>query len=114
MTFEYTIAETGTVNIVSMRGELIDRNQAGELIPQIDQRIESGKARFVFDLAELKYINSSGLSVLIMLLTKARKAGGEVAIANVSPKVNELLIITKLNTVFIVADTTEAAAALIQ
>lgn len=114
MTFEYTIGETGSVNVVAMRGELIDRNQASELIPLIDQRIENNNSKFVFDLAELKYINSSGLSVLIMLLTKARKAGGEVAIANVSPKVNELLIITKLNTVFIVAESTEAAAALIQ
>lgn len=114
MTFEHNIGETGPVSIVSMRGELIDRNQASDLIREIDQRIEAGKNKFVFDLAELKYINSSGLSVLIMLLTKARKVGGDVAISSVSPKVNELLIITKLNTVFSVADTTEEAVALIQ
>ena len=111
MTFEYNIGEDAPVSIVSMRGELIDRNQATELVGEIDKSIEAGKNKFVFDLAELKYINSSGLSILIMMLTKARKAGGEVAIANVSPKVNEWLIITKLNTGFAVVGSTQEAVA---
>jgi anti-sigma B factor antagonist len=60
-------------------------------------------------MGRLKYINSSGLTVLINTLTKARKTGGEVMIANVSTKVSELLLITKLNTVFTVTPTVDEA-----
>ncbi|MCB0494437.1 MAG: STAS domain-containing protein, partial [Cyclobacteriaceae bacterium] len=46
------------------------------------------------------HINSSGLGVLITLLTKARKVGGEVVLANPSAYIKNLLLITKLNTIF--------------
>ena len=109
MVLEYTIRKELNVNIVSLSGELIDRNQATELVEEIEELLDSGELKYVFDLSELKYINSSGLNVLIQVLTKARKSGGEAIVANVSKKVNELLIITKLNTVFTVTDTVEKA-----
>jgi anti-sigma B factor antagonist len=60
-------------------------------------------------MSNVRYLNSSGLNSLISLLTKARKSGGEVMIANVSPKVKDLLIITRLNTVFTVTDSVQEA-----
>jgi anti-sigma B factor antagonist len=109
MVFNYTLRKEFNVNIVSLSGELIDKNQSTELTEEIDGLIANGELKYVFDLSELKYINSSGLNVLIHVLTKARKAGGEAVVANVSKKVNELLIITKLNTVFTVTNTVEIA-----
>ena len=109
MVFSFSIKKELNVNIVSLTGELIDKNQSNELVEQVDSMLAAGELKYVFDLSELKYINSSGLNVLIHILTKARKAGGEAVVANVSKKVNELLIITKLNTVFTVTDTVEKA-----
>ena len=109
MVFNFSIRKDINVNIITLSGELIDKNQANELIEEVDALLTNGELKYVFDLAELKYINSSGLNVLINILTRARKAGGEVVVANVSKKVNELLIITKLNTVFTVTDTVEKA-----
>ena len=54
-------------------------------------------------------MNSSGLNVLIQLLTKTRNNGGESVIFNVNKKITELLIITKLNTLFKIAETEEEA-----
>ena len=54
-------------------------------------------------------MNSSGLNVLIQLLTKTRTSGGESVICNVNKKVNDLLVITKLNTLFKVADSKDDA-----
>jgi anti-sigma B factor antagonist len=109
MVFDYTIRKDLNVIIIALSGELIDRNQANGLVEEIDGLLENGEMKYVFDLSELKYINSSGLNVLIQVLTKARRSGGEAIVASVSKKVNELLIITKLNTVFIVTDTVEKA-----
>jgi anti-sigma B factor antagonist len=109
MQFSHTTEDSLGVSIITLHGELIDKNQANDMVSQMDQLIGAGKNKFVLDLGDLKYINSSGLNVLINLLTKARKVDGEVIICNVSKKVRELLVITKLNTVFTVTDNTEKA-----
>ena len=113
MVLDYKITEENNIQILVLKGELIDKNQATDLLKNIDELLESGKNKLIIDLSDLKYINSSGLNVLIQLLTKTRTNGGESVICNVSKKVNELLIITKLNTLFKVSDTKQAALALL-
>jgi len=111
MLFYYETKHELDVTIVSLNGELIEREQGKTLLAEIDKLVEEEHLKYVFDLSGLKYINSSGLSVLINILTKARKLGGEVIISCVSKKVNELLIITKLHTIFTVTDSIEKAIA---
>lgn len=111
MLFEFRITEEQGCEVISLGGELIDKNQAAEMIKAIDALLEAGKTRFVVDLGELKYMNSSGLNVLIQLLSKTRNRGGETVICHVNKKVNELLLITKLNTLFKVVESKEDALA---
>ena len=113
MILDYNITEENNIQVLVLKGELIDKNQAIDLIKNIDELLELGKNKLVIDLSDLKYMNSSGLNVLIQLLTKTRTSGGESVIFNVSKKVNDLLIITKLNTLFKVTDTKEAAIILL-
>lgn len=110
MILEYTITEDKNYEILVLKGELIDKNQATDLIKKVDELLEAGKTKWIINLEELKYMNSSGLNVLIQLLTKTRTRGGESVICHVSKKVNELLIITKLNTLFKIVETKEEAA----
>lgn len=104
MVLDYKITEENNIQVLVLSGELIDKNQATDLIKNIDDILAQGKSKLIIDLSDLKYMNSSGLNVLIQLLTKTRTNGGESVIFNVSKKVNDLLIITKLNTLFKVAD----------
>jgi anti-sigma B factor antagonist len=107
MFFTHTVKKQGSIHVFALTGELIDKNQAEKLIEEVNEIILNNHIHFVIDLSALKYLNSSGLTILIQILTKARKAGGEAVIANVGKRIKELLIITKLNTVFTVADTVE-------
>lgn len=107
MQFHYSSRKEGNIHVFSMTGDLIDKNQADKMIEEVNNIIAANHIRFVLDLGELKYLNSSGLTILIQVLTKARKAGGEAIIANVGKRIKELLVITKLNTVFTVASTVE-------
>lgn len=107
MLFEYKIIKQGQIHILTMKGDLIEKSQADQLMQEINDIILNNNIRFVIDLGALKYLNSSGLTILIQILTKSRKAGGETVIANVGKRIKELLVITKLNTVFTVADTVE-------
>jgi len=109
MVFHYTISQELDVTVVKLFGELIDKNQSNKLVEELTALLKERKLKYVFDLGELKYMNSSGLNILISMLTLTRKEGGEVVMANVSKKVNELLIITKLNTLFTVTDSVEKA-----
>lgn len=59
-------------------------------------------------------MNSSGLNTLIQLLTKARVGGGEAVLFNLNKKINELILITKLNTLFKIVSTKEEAVKLLE
>lgn len=104
MIFDYKSNKQGEIHVYLFYGELIDRGQATTLLDEIETGISKNENKILLNLADLKYLNSSGLNVIINILTKARKSGGDVAICNVNKKINELLIITKLNSVFNVCD----------
>lgn len=109
MIFTYNSNKQSTVNVYSLQGELIGKDQATSLLEEIDAGIGKNLNKILLNFNELKYMNSSGLNVIINILTKARKAGGDVAICCVNKKINELLVITKLNSVFNVCEDEEKA-----
>ncbi|CAN5350239.1 hypothetical protein BH10BAC1_BH10BAC1_13770 [soil metagenome] len=113
MIFSYKSSKQGAINTYLFYGELIDRGQATGLLDEIEAHIEKNETKILLNLADLKYLNSSGLNVIINILTKSRKAGGDVAICNVNKKITELLVITKLNSVFNVCNSVEEGIAIL-
>ena len=107
MIFSYKSSKQSDINTHLFYGELIDRGQAASLLDEIEIAVAKNENKILLNLADLKYLNSSGLNIIINILTKARKSGGDVAICNVNKKITELLIITKLNSVFNVCDSAE-------
>jgi len=79
------------------------------MLAQVEKNISDNQNKFVLNLEGLNYMNSSGLNIMINILTKARKNGGDVALCGANDKVNKLLVITKLNSVFNVCENTEQA-----
>ncbi len=73
---------------------------AVSLNEKLHELIEQGKTNIVVNLSKVKFMNSSGLGMLIGALTTMRKAGGDLRIANATDKIESLLVITKLITVF--------------
>jgi anti-sigma B factor antagonist len=100
MTFSYTTSNQKGITIFKLEGEIIDKNQTTGLMERIDKLISSGKKHIVLELAGLRYMNSSGLNVLVNILTKARNVGGDVSVCSLSAKVRDLLVVTKLDTIF--------------
>ena len=104
MDFTYNINNKGTYAIVEMNGNLIDKNQATPLLEEIQEFINKGINSFVISMEAFRYLNSNGLNVLVNILTKSRKNGGDTTICCINDKIKELLIITKLNTVFTITE----------
>ncbi|HIA11481.1 MAG TPA: anti-sigma factor antagonist [Flavobacteriales bacterium] len=109
MEFNYTLDKKKKHTVVKLIGNLIAENQTTELLNDIDEHIVDSFIYFVVDLSELDHMNSNGLNILINILTKSRNAGGETVITGLSEKISKLIVITKLNTVFAIADNQEEA-----
>ncbi len=101
---DFSIEQQGEVSVISLHGSLLADVQTKDVLHTVTTLIDEQKVKFVVDLKELKFINSSGLGMLLTCLTKARKVGGDVILANVPEQVSNLLVITKLNSIFQVKD----------
>lgn len=86
--------------IIEFKGNVMGGPDAVSLNEKLHELIDSGKTNVVVDLGKVKFMNSSGLGMLIGGLTTMRKAGGDLRIANATDKIESLLIVTKLITVF--------------
>ncbi len=104
MEFSYELIEREGHNLLRLKGNLLDQGSALVLLDKVKEYINEGKNTFIIDMQEFGHMNSTGLNILISILTKSRKAGGETIICCISEKVKSLLIITKLNNVFTVAE----------
>lgn len=106
---EFTFINKEDVGIYELNGNLIGETDGIPITESFSDKLEEGVLRFIIDLKGLQHINSSGLGVLITLLTKARKVGGELTLANPSDYIKNLLLITKLNTIFQIHTSVEEA-----
>jgi anti-sigma B factor antagonist len=108
MKFEFE-SHGSIAGIFRLHGSLIGETDGMPLTEAFNEQLENGCLTFVMDLSDLKHINSSGLGVFITLLTKARKKDGEVLLVNPSEGIRKLLMMTKLNAIFSIHETVEAA-----
>lgn len=95
--------------VITLYGDLVDRDECREMIKLVDEACEAGNAWIIFDLSDLRIMNSTGLNILVHSLTMARKSGGDCLVCGVNEKVKKLFVITKLSSIFQVHDTEEDA-----
>ena len=98
MTYEKEIQED--ILRLQFQGDLIGENNGPELVEIATGALNDGITKCYLDISEVRYINSSGIGVLITLLTKFRNKGGELYLINPSENVSKLLVMTKLQSIF--------------
>jgi anti-sigma B factor antagonist len=86
--------------IIRLSGDLIGENDGTGIVSAVSDALHNQIATCIIDISNLRYINSSGIGVLITILTKFRNKGGEVYLLRPSESVQKLLVITKLNSIF--------------
>lgn len=97
------------VAILEPKGKIMGGPDATLLHEKLHECIENGTRKVVIDLAQVDWMNSTGLGILISGLTTIRNNGGELKLANVTDKIQSLLTITKLVTVFEAYDSIDDA-----
>ncbi len=104
---EYTMRETDGTVFLTISGELI-LNTHSQLKDEIKAHL-SGKKRVIVDLSGVPFIDSSGLGMLISWFKSVNEADGRIVFASLNPYVRKIIKISKLDKIFLLADTpTEA------
>src|ERR1700690_2217112 len=101
--------QTGDVTIVDISGRISLGEESAALRELILNLVSKGDRKILLNLAGVNYIDSSGLGALVSAFASVRKEKGELKLVNLTEKVDNLMEITKLYTVFDIADD-EAAA----
>ena len=99
-----TTREVRHVTIVDMNGRITLGDETGKLRETVRKLISDGKKKIVLNLAQVDYIDSSGVGELVSSFTAVRNAGGELKLLNLTKKVHDVLYVTKLYTVFDIKD----------
>jgi anti-sigma B factor antagonist len=106
----HTTQDDSGVTVVRVEGQLIVGNRQ-ELKDLLGKAIDAGDRKFVIDFAGAGYIDSSGLGALVALSRRVRDAGGELRLSGLNEDLRSLFELTKLDTLFAIADTPEQALA---
>jgi anti-sigma B factor antagonist len=99
------------VTLVSIHGDIVGDASRRQLVDHVRALLVDGRIQIVLDLAGVRHVDSRGLGELIEIYEAARALRGEVKLLNVTGRVSELLVITKLVSVFECFDTRDAALA---
>jgi anti-sigma B factor antagonist len=107
---EVQLTSRGDVAVLAIKGRL-DAVRVGAVREEIAGLPGKGHPRVVLDLAELDWIDSSGVGALVVLYKNARAKGGEVKVANLQRQPREIFRLLRLETAFEVLDSVDAAVA---
>lgn len=99
MSFEITETEREGVTILGLKGRLTV-GEASVLRERVSQVIASGRVKIVCDLTHVDYVDSTGLGSMVICFTSLKKAGGALKLLNLNKRNIELLLLTKLHTIF--------------
>ncbi len=85
---------------VTLNDEILSLINQGLIKDFVTREIESGKINFIFDMKDVTSINSSGLGILISVLNKVKASNGIMRLENLSDKIKQIFVITRLNLIF--------------
>ncbi|MGA2741825.1 MAG: STAS domain-containing protein [Bryobacteraceae bacterium] len=100
MSHEIQQREHEGIVILDLKGRITVGPEAGALRDKVAAVTAAGSKNIILNLANVDYIDSTGLGALVMCATSQRKSGGALKLENLNRRNVELLVMTKLATVF--------------
>lgn len=109
MSVKLTPRKVGDVTVIDAVGRITLGEASSTFRDTIRELVGKGEKKLLLSLAEVSYIDSSGIGELVSAYTTVTNQGGQLKLLNLTKRIQDLLQITKLYTVFEVFDN-EAAA----
>ena len=104
--------DAGNVAIITISGD-ITLNSGGDVLlkDKVQSLIQQGQQHLLIDLSRVSYVDSAGLGQLVQAYATTKNKGGSLKLVNVTKRLQDLLVVTKLLTVFDTFDDESAALA---
>ena len=99
-----TNREVDHIAILDIDGRIVLGKETETLRGAVRELVGKGKHKIILNLAGVDYIDSSGVGELVASFTAVRNSGGELKLLNLTQKVQDVLNVTKLYTVFDIKD----------
>lgn len=109
MSVTFNERENNGVLVIDVIGRITLGSGNQEMRDKVNAALDAGKTKIVLNLAELSYLDSSGVGTLVGCFTSSQNRGATLKLANLTNKIKDLLAITKLLTVFDVHESEESA-----
>jgi anti-sigma B factor antagonist len=100
MSVSINVRERDGVTIIDVQGRITLGSGNQELRDRVNSALDAGNNKILLNLAELSYIDSSGVGTLVGCYTSSRNRGANLKLVGLTKKLQDLLSITKLLTVF--------------
>jgi len=100
MSLDVQQREREGIVILDLKGRITVGPEAGALRDKVSALLTARSVNIILNLAHVDYIDSTGLGALVMCATSDRKAGGALKLLNLNRRNIELIVMTKLATVF--------------
>jgi anti-sigma B factor antagonist len=99
-----TLRQVDSITVIDMSGRITLGEGCTQLRELVREQLGKGRKQLLLNLADITYIDSSGIGELVSAFTRVSNEGGQLKLLNLTKKVHDLLQITKLYTVFDVHD----------
>ncbi len=100
MSFQVNERIHGAVTVLSLEGRFVIGGPIELFRQKFDAAIKSGRTKVVLDFGKTDYIDSSGMGYLVVAHTVAKDAGGALGMFNLTDRIVDLMLLTKLSDVF--------------
>jgi anti-sigma B factor antagonist len=94
----------GSVACLDVHGRLVVTNDNERLIEKVIHLLFENHKNIILNFEEVSQVDSSGLSALISIRRAVERGGGEIKLLNLPPRIHDLLVLTRLITLFEVVD----------
>lgn len=111
MSMNMKIRNVEGVTVMDLSGRITLGEGSVALREAVREALAAGSKKILLNVADVNYVDSAGLGELVAAYTSVKNAGGNLKLLNISKKIKDLLVITKLVTVFEVRDNEKEAIA---
>jgi anti-sigma B factor antagonist len=97
------------VSVLDLSGKIVLGEGDGQVRERIKDLLSDGQKKILLNLGDVTYVDSAGLGALISSYTTTKREGGQLKLVNLTKRIQDLLAITKLITVFDTYDNEQEA-----
>lgn len=100
MAVSFQTKNVGDICVLSPEGKIVIGEEVGALREKIKSLLDAGNKNILINFANVSYIDSTGVGALVGSFTTIRNQGGQMKLSNLGQRVRDILLVTKLLTVF--------------